>query len=74
MLLRDLAYDVEVKYMEGKKMFLADTLSRAFHPTKNVQIQAEFETINATTFLYRLKRNQSPRFVMKLNETNHSKL
>ena len=51
MLLRALAYDVEVKYMEGKKMFLADTLSRAFLPAKNVQTQAEFETINAITFL-----------------------
>ena len=36
MLLRALAYDVEVKYMEGKKMFLADTLSRAFLPAKNI--------------------------------------
>ena len=51
MLLRALAYDVEVKYMEGKKMFLAGTLSRAFLPAKNVKTQAEFETINATTFL-----------------------
>ena len=51
MLLRALAYDVEVKYMEGKKMFLADTLSRAFLPAKNVQSQAEFETVNAITLL-----------------------
>ena len=51
MLLRALAYDVEVKYMQGKKMFLADTLSRAFLPAKNVPTQAEFETINAITFL-----------------------
>ena len=50
-LVRALAYAVEVKYMEGKKMFLADTLSRAFLPAKNVQTQAEFETINAITFL-----------------------
>ena len=36
MLLRALAYDVEVKYMEGKTIELADTLSRAFLPVKNV--------------------------------------
>ena len=51
MFLLALAYDVEVKYMEGKKMFLADTLSRAFLPAKNVQTQMEFETINAITLL-----------------------
>ena len=51
MLLHASAYDVEVKYMEGKKMFFADMLSRAFLPAKNVQTQAEFETINAITFL-----------------------
>ena len=51
MLLRALAYDVEVKYMEGKTLFLADALSRAFLPVNNVQTQAEFETINAITFL-----------------------
>ena len=51
MILHTLAYDVEVKYMEGKNMFLADTLSLAFLPAKNVQTQAEFETINAITFL-----------------------
>ena len=51
MLLRALAYDVEVKYVEWKKMFLADTLSRAFLPVKNVQSQVEFETISAITFL-----------------------
>ena len=33
------AYDVEVKYMKGKKMFLADTLSRTFPPARNVQSQ-----------------------------------
>ena len=51
MLLRALAYDVDVKYMEWKKMFLASTLCRAFLPAKKVQIQAEFETINAITFI-----------------------
>ena len=52
MLLRALAYDVEVTNMGGKKMFLADTLSRAFLPAKNVQTQAEFETMRQCQQLY----------------------
>ena len=51
MLLRALAYDVEVKYLEGKQMLLADTLSRAFLPAANTGIRTEFETINAVSFL-----------------------
>ncbi|KAL9989578.1 hypothetical protein ACROYT_G004142 [Oculina patagonica] len=38
-------YDLEVKYEKGNKMFLADTLSRAFLPAGEHDEQ-EFETIN----------------------------
>ena len=31
-LVRALAYDIKVQYLNGKEMFLADTLSRAFLP------------------------------------------
>jgi hypothetical protein len=50
MLLRALAYDIEVKYLEGSKMFLADTLSREYLPASSND-QSEFETINAVKFL-----------------------
>ena len=40
-LTRASAYDAEVKYMEGKKMFLAGTLRRAFLLAKNAQSQDE---------------------------------
>jgi hypothetical protein len=51
MLLRALAYDIEVRYLEGKKMMLADTLSRAYLPINGKQPQAEFETVNAVAHL-----------------------
>ena len=38
-------YDLEVKYEKGNKMFLADTLSRAYLPSSK-QDETEFETIN----------------------------
>ena len=49
MLLRALAYDIEVRYQVGKMMVLADTLSRAFLP--NDKGQEEFETVNALSYL-----------------------
>ena len=49
MLLRGLAYDIEVKYVQGKKMVLADTLSRAYLP--KVEGQEDLEFVNALTFL-----------------------
>ena len=51
MLVRALAYDIDVHYLEGKKMLLADTLSRAHPPKNNNQAQAEFENINALSYL-----------------------
>ena len=51
MLLKALAYDINIKYLEGKKMLLADTLSRAYLPAEQSKIQAEFQSINAVAFL-----------------------
>lgn len=51
MLVRALAYDIKVQYLNGKEMFLADTLSRAFLPKASDDGQEEFETINALTYL-----------------------
>ena len=50
MLIPALAYDIEVKYLEGKKMLLADTLSRAY--INNTQSrESEFESVNAVNYL-----------------------
>ena len=50
MLIRALAYDIEVKYLERKKMLLADTLSRAY--INNTQSgESEFESVNAVNYL-----------------------
>ena len=43
-------YDLEVRYEKGSKMFLADTLSRAFLPASE-QDENEFETINMMKYL-----------------------
>ena len=50
MLIRALAYDIEVCYLEGKKMLLADTLSRAFIGDSQPK-ESEFESVNAVTYL-----------------------
>ena len=50
MLIRALVYDIEVKYLEGKKMLLADTLSRTY--INNTQSrEGEFESVNAVNYL-----------------------
>ena len=50
MLICALAYDIEVKYLKGKKMLLADTLSRAY--INNTQSrEGEFESMQLTTCL-----------------------
>ena len=50
MLIRALAYDIEVEYLEGKKMLLADKLSRAY--INNTQSrESEFESVNAVNYL-----------------------
>ena len=50
MLIRALAYDIKVEYLEGKKMLLADTLSRAYI-SDNVHRESEFESVNAVNYL-----------------------
>ena len=51
MLVRALAYDIDVHYLNGKEMFLADTLSWAYLPQTSKGSQEEFEIINALTYL-----------------------
>ena len=51
MLVRALAYDFDVQYLNGKEMLLADTLSRAHLPQTGKGAQEEFEIINALTYL-----------------------
>ena len=51
MLVRALAYDIDVHYINGKETFLADTLSRAYLPQTCEGEQEEFEIINALTYL-----------------------
>ena len=43
-------YDLEVRYERGNRMFLADTLSRAYLPSCK-QDEAEFETISMMKYL-----------------------
>ena len=50
MIIRLQKYDLEVKYEKGNKMFLADTLSRAFLPAAE-QDESAFETINMIKYL-----------------------
>ena len=49
MLMRALAYDIDVTYLQGKKMVLADTLSRAYIPKK--EGHEEFKSVNALSYL-----------------------
>ena len=50
MLIRLQKYDLVVQYERGSRMFLADTLSRAYLPS-GAQIESEFETINMMNYL-----------------------
>jgi len=50
MIIRLQKYDLEVRYEKGSKMFLADTLLRAFRPASE-QDENEFETINMMKYL-----------------------
>ena len=43
-------YDLEIRYERGNRMFLVDTLSRAYLPS-HVQVESEFETINVANYL-----------------------
>ena len=50
MLIRLQKYDLVVQYARGSRMFLADTLSRAYLPS-GAQIESEFETVNMMIYL-----------------------
>ena len=50
MMIRLQKYDQEIQYERGTRMFLADTLSRAYLPSR-VQVESEFEAINVTIYL-----------------------
>ena len=50
MLMRLQKYDIKVTYCPGKHMYLADTLSRAYMPTTEGNVD-EFEQVNATQFV-----------------------
>ena len=50
MLIRSQKYDLVVQYERGSRMFLADTLFRAYLPSGG-QIESEFETINMMNYL-----------------------
>jgi len=50
MMIRLQKYDLEIRYERGIRMFLADTLSRAYLPSR-IQVESEFETINVTNYL-----------------------
>ena len=50
MLIRSQKYDLVVQYERGSRMFLADTLFRAYLPS-DAQIESEFETINMMNYL-----------------------
>ena len=50
MLIRLQKYDLVVQYERGSRMFLADTLFRAYLPS-GAQIESEFETINMMNYL-----------------------
>ena len=50
-LMRALAYDIEVRYLNGKEIYLADALSRAHLPRTSYCGQEEFETINGLSHL-----------------------
>ena len=45
-----IVYDIEVKYLEGKKMLLADRLSRAYINNTKPR-ESEFESVNAINYL-----------------------
>ena len=51
MLMRTLAYDIEVRYLDGKEMYWANMLNRAHLPRTSDFGQEEFETINGFSYL-----------------------
>ena len=51
MLLCAPAYDIEVEYLEGKKMFLTDKLCRVFLSAERNHTASKFETVNVVAYL-----------------------
>ena len=51
MLLRSLAYDIEVQYVPGRTQHLADMMSRSYLPAKGQETHSEFEAVNVVQFL-----------------------
>ena len=50
-LLRSLAYDIEVQYVPGLTQHLADMMSRSYLPTQCQDTYSEFELVSAVQFL-----------------------
>ena len=50
-LLKSLAYDIEVQYVPGHTQCLADMMSRSYLPTKGQDTYSEFEAVNVVQFL-----------------------
>ena len=51
MMLRLQKYDVEVEYLKGKEMYLADTLSRAYLPDTTDRYSDEFASVHMAKYL-----------------------
>ena len=51
MLLRSLAYDIDIQYTPGHTQHLADMMSRSFLPADLQAHPSEFESVNAVQFL-----------------------
>lgn len=51
MLIRVLAYDITVKYLEGQQILISDTLSRTQLPVNGNDISKMFEKENAVSSL-----------------------
>ena len=51
MLLRSLAYDIEVQYVPGHTRHLADMMSRSYLPAKGQDTYSEFKAVNVVQFL-----------------------
>ncbi len=58
-LVRALAYDIDVKYLEGRKMFVADTLSRAYVPNTTDGKYDDHGSVSAVSFLPMRKESGS---------------
>ena len=70
MLLRSLAYDIDVQYTPGHTQHLADMMSRSFLPAHGQVASSEFETVNAVQFLpMRQERIQKIQLATAQDET-----